>query len=91
MLSLELEGRTFGGGALEILPGDLKNVKLPIDVTFKDSQKLFQELDYKLRSGEEIIQIVKWVDETIQKCCNIEIDFNITFSAWRALHQRRIK
>lgn len=91
MLSLELEGRTFGGGALEILPGDLKNVKLPIDVTFKESRKLFQELDYKLRSGEEIIQIVKWVDETIQKCCNIEIDFNITFRAWKALHQRRVK
>ncbi|MCC9694378.1 hypothetical protein HK253_08165, partial [Streptococcus agalactiae] len=27
LLSIELEGRVFGGGALEILPGDMKNVR----------------------------------------------------------------
>lgn len=30
LLSFELEGRVFGGVALEILPGDLVNIKLPI-------------------------------------------------------------
>ena len=29
LLYFELEGRIFGGGALEILPGDLKNIRLP--------------------------------------------------------------
>ena len=67
MLSIELEGRVFGGGALEILPGDLKNVRIPLIEGISNTVSLFEELDNKFRNNESIYDIVRWVDEQLFK------------------------
>ena len=90
LLSFELEGRIFGGGALEILPGDLKNVKLPIVDDKLDFDTLVQELDGKFRSGEVITEISQWVNSKIKdhsSLSNEQID--LTFSMWQNLNKRR--
>lgn len=61
LLSFELEGRVFGGGALEILPGDLKNIRLPKINDGIDFIEISKKIDEKLRANHEFTEIVKWV------------------------------
>lgn len=50
LMSLELAGRQFAGGALEILPGDTKNIRLPdIDYHNRLSLEKFRQLDVLLQ------------------------------------------
>ena len=91
LLSIELEGRVFGGGALEILPGDMKNVRLPKISGLKNINTLFKQLDKKFRENESIYEIVKWVDKQVQINSDTEIDFTKTFSAWKQKNQNRYK
>lgn len=83
LLSIELEGRVFGGGALEILPGDMKNVRLPKIKNLQNSNRLFEELDNKFRENKPIQDIVKWVDRQIVDNSETKIDFSLTYSAWK--------
>ncbi|MCO4540081.1 Modification methylase Eco57IB [Streptococcus infantarius subsp. infantarius] len=91
LLSIELEGRVFGGGALEILPGDMKNVRLPKISKLNNSFELFRELDKRFRENEPINKIVEWVDRKIVENSDSEIDFNLTFSAWKQKNSQRYK
>lgn len=92
LLTFELEGRVFGGGALEILPGDLKNIRLPKineDLNFKE---ISRKLDKKLRDNRDIEEVVKWVDAIIQpvsEFSNAEIEN--TFNTWSKLRDSRSK
>lgn len=65
LLSFELEGRVFGGGALEILPGDLKNIMLPLVDDTLDFSTLCLSLDKMLREKMTISQISEWVDKQL--------------------------
>lgn len=90
LLTFELEGRVFGGGALEILPGDLVNVKLPVVDDLLDYDQLIQELDDKFRNGISIISISSWVNEQIKNhttFSNAQLDN--TFLMWQNLNKRR--
>lgn len=92
LLSFELEGRIFGGGALEILPGDLKNVKLPIVDDLLNYDVLIEELDYRFRARESITSISRWVNDTIKEhslFTNEQLD--ATFFMWKKLNKRRTK
>ena len=91
LLSIELEGRRFGGGALEILPGDMKNVRLPKISYLKNGKQLFNELDEKFRIGESIYDIVKWVDDQLRANSDAEIDFKTTFNAWNLKNSERYR
>lgn len=68
LMTYELEARVFAGGALEILPGDLKNIYLP-KLDFEKSNhkidKIFDELDIKMRNKVNIKDIVSWVDRKL--------------------------
>ncbi|MFB5345769.1 Eco57I restriction-modification methylase domain-containing protein [Enterococcus faecalis] len=90
LLSFELEGRIFGGGALEILPGDLKNIKLPIVDDELPYDELVQELDYRFRVGNSIVEISRWIDSTIKNYSSLSGEqLDITFSMWQGLNKRR--
>ena len=52
LLSIELEGRVFGGGALEVLPGDMKSVRIPKISYFENSEIIFNQLDQKFRKND---------------------------------------
>ena len=91
MLSIELEGRVFGGGALEVLPGDMKSVRIPKISYFENSEIIFNQLDQKFRKNDSIFDIVKWVDEQIKKHTDSEVNFDLTYSAWKEVNQNRYK
>ena len=90
LLSFELEGRVFGGGALEILPGDLKNIRIPKVNDSLNFHILLQELDDRLRNGESITDIVLWVNETIRTASAFSNDqLRDTFTMWKTLNRKR--
>ncbi|WP_349550106.1 Eco57I restriction-modification methylase domain-containing protein [Leuconostoc pseudomesenteroides] len=90
LTSIELAGRNFGGGALELLPGDLTKVYIPKtsnpEIIF---DKLVDELNKKLRNGVEDEHIVQWVDQELIKHGST-IDFDRTQKMWKFLRNRRI-
>lgn len=90
LLTFELEGRVFGGGALEILPGDLVNVKLPIVDDLLDYDQLIKELDDKFRRGISIFNVSSWVNEQIKSHTTFSsIQLDKTFMMWQNLNKRR--
>lgn len=66
LLSFELAGRSFGGGALEILPGDIDEILVPkkLDSSL-DSIKLFLTLDDLFRKNTDILEIISFVDTVL--------------------------
>lgn len=92
LLTFELEGRVFGGGALEILPGDLKNIRLPKIKDEIDFQEVSKELDNKLRKNENISSIVEWIDTLIQPFSGFEkSEFESMYNIWGELRDSRVK
>lgn len=92
LLSFELEGRVFGGGALEILPGDLKNIRLPKINDGIDFIEISKIIDEKLRGKHEFTEIVKWVDSLIQPLTGFsKSEFNEIYDVWDTLRRSRIK
>lgn len=89
LLSIELEGRVFGGGALELLPGDFPNVRLPKISYLDKSEKLVKILDEKIRNNEDIFEIVKWVDFELIRNSDCDIDLELTYTAWKEVNQAR--
>lgn len=92
LLSFELEGRIFGGGALEVLPGDMKNIKLPQAKDDLPYQLLTNELDYKLRQGECIESIVSWVDSHLAgHTAFSKSEIERTYRMWNYLKKKRMQ
>ena len=92
LLSFELEGRIFGGGALEILPGDLKNIRLPKVNDELDYVKISRKIDKKLRDGYELTEIVKWIDNLIQPLSGFnKSEINEIYDAWNSLRKSRVR
>lgn len=91
LLSIELEGRSFGGGALELLPGDFHNIRLPKIGKINNIKYLVEQLDSKIRDNQPFDEIVKWVDNSIQENSDSVIDFDLTFSAWKEINSARYK
>ena len=91
----EICGRSYGGGVLEILPGEMGNILIPIireiDTELRDN--LLRQIDAIIRNGEDIELALDLVDEVLlvgvlgiereicRQCRNI----------WRKLQGRRLK
>ena len=93
LLSFELAGRNFGGGALEVLPGDIKEILVPnrpVNISFLEAKKLLKSLDEKFRSGMSIESITEYVDQVL-----IDLDIiseqqsNCYKQIWKKLNKRR--
>lgn len=90
----EICGRSYGGGVLEILPGEVGNIMLPvvenIDEALRDS--LLCQIDTIVRNDEDIEKALDLVDqkllveilgidrEVCSKCRNI----------WKKMQKRRL-
>ncbi|MPL69292.1 Modification methylase Eco57IB [bioreactor metagenome] len=63
----ELEGRSYGGGVLEILPGEVEKVVLPDLGDLDDSvtEYLIQKLDITIRNNGDINPILDEIDRKI--------------------------
>lgn len=89
---LELAGRSYGGGALEILPGDLANLYLPrLPYESKISfVKEVQHLDTLLKTND-IQQISKYADSVLVQKLNVHFDGNRFRNILARLQSMRIK
>ncbi|MEB7660080.1 class I SAM-dependent methyltransferase [Staphylococcus xylosus] len=95
LLSLELEGRVFGGGALEILPGDMKNLlfpKITKELSLEKLSELNQKLDDKIRNGENWDQVIKWVDKLVIEHSEFdEIEMEKNYNMWKKINNKRLR
>lgn len=90
LLTFELEGRRFGGGALEILPGDLQNLRLPLVDGVVDFDFIAYELNEKLKSGINYFEVVKWIDTSIMSALKFNKREMIKINQlWTKLNNKR--
>lgn len=90
----EICGRSYGGGVLEILPGEMGNIMLPrldtIDPEFRNS--LLQQIDEIVRKDANIEAALDLVDkEVLVSMLRIEPDWcRACRKIWKKLQQRRL-
>lgn len=90
----EICGRSYGGGVLEILPGELGNIMLPridsIDISIKED--LLNEIDRVVRMDEDIEKALDLVDnEILVNILGMDKEICKKFRAiWKKLQKRRL-
>lgn len=90
----EICGRSYGGGVLEILPGELGNIMLPridsIDINIKED--LLNEIDRIVRLDEDIEKALDLVDnEILVNILGIDKEICKRFrDIWKKLQKRRL-
>lgn len=90
----EICGRSYGGGVLEILPGEVGNIMLPIIENIDDSLKseLLHKIDNIVRNDEDIEKALDLVDQKLLVEV-LGIDKEICFSCrriWKKMQKRRL-
>lgn len=91
----ELCGRSYGGGVLEILPGEVGNILVPKldDISIEKVQQVLKEVDRIVRADEPIERALDIVDREIL-INSIGIEENVCIEArsiWKKLQRRRLK
>lgn len=86
----EIVGRNFGGGVLELMPGEVESIYLPYN---EDNDEIFDEIDAMLRKGEAIDKILDFTDRKIliEKCGYSLEEVKIGRNIWKKLSSRRLK
>nr|BAI83353.1 conserved hypothetical protein [Macrococcus caseolyticus] len=92
----ELEARSYGGGVLEILPGELEKVTIPnldnIDFEENEIDHLLNKIDDIFREDSDIEKVLKLVDQIVLKdklniSSKVINEFN---NIWHVLKDRRL-
>ena len=90
----EICGRSYGGGVLEILPGEVGNIMLPIVRNMDDTTKtdILHKIDGIIRNNEDIERALDIVDEKIlQEALGIDKELcGCCRKIWRKFQQRRL-
>lgn len=90
----EVCGRSYGGGVLEILPGEMGNIRIPdiSDVDREIKQRLLKDVDRVVREGRNIEEALNLVDrELLEKCLKIPVEWcQECRKIWKTLQQRRL-
>ena len=90
----EICGRSYGGGVLEILPGEMGNILLPkiehIDTSLRNS--ILEKVDRIVRKDENIEKALDLVDqEVLVNLLKIEPDICKCFRRiWKKMQKRRL-
>jgi adenine-specific DNA-methyltransferase len=91
----EICGRSYGGGVLEILPGEMGNILVPIvngiDVALRDD--LLEQIDGIIRRGDDVELALDLVDDKLLVgALGIETEIcRKCRCIWRKLQRRRLK
>lgn len=91
----ELCGRSYGGGVLEILPGEVGNIIVPIldCVPINEIREILSRVDILIRTGDDIEKVLDIVDHEVLVSI-LEIDAEVCKDArniWKKLQRRRLK
>ena len=90
----ELCGRSYGGGVLEILPGELGNIYVPVldSVPIKKIRQILKRVDEIIRNADNIELALDIVDEQILCDC-LYVEKNVVAEArsiWHQMQTRRL-
>jgi adenine-specific DNA-methyltransferase len=91
----EICGRSYGGGVLEILPGEMGNILVPItngiDVTLRDD--LLRQIDGIIRGGDDVELVLNLVDRKLLiETLGIDAETCLQCRViWKKLQSRRLK
>lgn len=92
LLSAELAGRVYGGGALQLTPGDIRSIVVPDPTRFELAEETASEVDALLAAGryEDAISLVD--RRVLVKGLGLDERFCATaHNAWRTLKDRRLR
>lgn len=91
----EICGRSYGGGVLEILPGEVGNILVPVmdNITIEQVREALKVVDEVVRSGQEIEIALDYVDnEILVKILGISSDVcSQSRKIWKRMQRRRLK
>ena len=91
----EICGRSYGGGVLEILPGEVGNIIVPVldNVPIDFIREVLEEVDRLIREGADINSVLDLTDqEILYKRLDIEIKkCQKARDIWMKLQRRRLK
>lgn len=90
----EICGRSYGGGVLEILPGEVGNIMLPIIENIDDKLRieLLRQIDTIVRNDEDIDKALDVVDQKLLVEV-VGIDKDVCVSCrkiWKKMQKRRL-
>ena len=91
----EICGRSYGGGVLEILPGEVGNIIVPVldDIPIEKIKEVLKEVDAIVRREENIELALDLVDNEIL-INNLSIEQDVCAKSrkiWKKLQSRRLK
>lgn len=90
----EICGRSYGGGVLEILPGEMGNILLPKieHIDLEQRKKILEEIDAIVRSDENIEKALDLVDqEILVDLLKVEPSICKQFRMiWKKMQKRRL-
>jgi adenine-specific DNA-methyltransferase len=91
----ELCGRSYGGGVLEILPGEVGNIMVPKldDISMRLVREVLRQVDGIIRRGDDIEKALDIVDKRILVDA-LGCDETMCRKArgiWKKLQARRLK
>jgi adenine-specific DNA-methyltransferase len=86
----EILGRSYGGGVLELMPGEATKIPLPYKL---ENAKILRRIDAMLRDDENITDILNYTDEIILKYGYGFTDrqIHLARSIWKKLSSRRLE
>ena len=91
----EICGRSYGGGVLEILPGEVGNILVPVldSVPIEKAREVLKEVDSIVRDGKDIELALDLVDnEILAAYLGIEEEIcTATRKIWKKMQRRRLK
>ena len=86
LLSMELLGRNYGGGVLEMVPGEIKNLPIP---EYRCTLHEFEHIDKLLRGDVNIEFALDYVDERVLGSIPKRQRESLRAS-WKKLQERRV-
>ncbi len=90
----EICGRSYGGGVLEILPGEVGNIMLPVITDIDEALKneLLESIDNIVRNDEDIEEALDLVDQRLLvEVLGINKNICITCrQIWKKMQKRRL-
>ena len=90
----EICGRSYGGGVLEILPGEVGNIMLPKiqDLPPEKKNDIINQIDNVVRNNQDIEFALDIGDQTIIDLLGVDSDWcKQCRKIWRKLQHRRLK
>lgn len=91
--SIELSGRSYGGGALEILPGDTLDIRIPKIDYSKNSHNLTKEfnvLNTLFENNESVIKIAEYADKVLINRLDYKFNSRKVLTILETLHSLRM-